>query len=236
MRVVCYSGRVCLSLPQSLTLELQKYLQSSLYDTKHWAEKEVGVQAHHTLTHMTKLRSFLFFADLEKVLHVFNSSRLDCNCNSFYSDLTRQNIHRLRQNEFYHIQRELSVINQSLLHHTYLSIQYNNNVTIIDLLRFYCLVLKALLGSCSVISSFPTGLITASALVAKLFQTFSGSKISVCYRTCCPGSTYISFFWNWNFFCHPTFIVLAFLTIHCCIIPVLLKITLQHCFKKCFYR
>ncbi len=47
------------------------------------------------LRHLTKIRSLLSFAGLEKVIHAFISSRLDC-CRALYSGVRRRNIQRLQ--------------------------------------------------------------------------------------------------------------------------------------------
>ena len=47
------------------------------------------------LRQLTKIRSFLSSADLEKVIHAFISSRLDY-CNALYSGISRRNIQRLQ--------------------------------------------------------------------------------------------------------------------------------------------
>ncbi|KAF7645912.1 hypothetical protein LDENG_00196260 [Lucifuga dentata] len=44
---------------------------------------------------ITKIKSFLNFKDVEKVIHAFISSRLDY-CNALYSGISKRNIHRLQ--------------------------------------------------------------------------------------------------------------------------------------------
>ncbi len=47
------------------------------------------------LRQLTKIKSFLSLADLEKVIHAFISSRLDY-CNALYSGISKRNLQRLQ--------------------------------------------------------------------------------------------------------------------------------------------